>query len=254
FTKQGEVSMTVDCQPHSSGNFVLRFKITDSGIGMDQSTLAHLGESFFQGTTGFSREFGGTGLGLSIVKQILFAMNSKLVVESTLGVGSTASFELTLPHANSEKTEEEEGATEPGTPPLPSKLDPKLDNPRADSLKVLYVEDADTNRLVMKAMMRKFAVELTMAESAVEGLKLARQNQFDLIVTDIQMPFHTGIELRQWLADDDEIYSPTIIAFTANAEAAKIKEYIDIGFNDVLTKPLTLAKFGSFLKPYLDAL
>jgi len=68
------------------------------------------------------------------------------------------------------------------------------------------------------------------------------------------MPFHTGIELRQWLADDDEIYAPNIIAFTANAETAKIKEYIDIGFNDVLTKPLTLAKFGIFLKPYLDAL
>ena len=253
FTKQGEVSMTVDCQPSSSGNFVLRFKITDSGIGMDQKTLAHLGESFFQGTTGFSREFGGTGLGLSIVKQILFAMNSKLVVESTLGVGSTASFELTLPEANIEETEKKE-ATEAGTLPLHSIADPKLDYSGNGSLKVLYVEDADMNRLVMKAMMKKFAVELSMAESAVEGLELARENRFDLIITDIQMPFHTGIELRQWLADDDEIYAPNIIAFTANAETAKIKEYIDIGFNDVLTKPLTLAKFGIFLKPYLDAL
>ena len=253
FTKQGEVSMTVDCQPSSSGNFVLRFKITDSGIGMDQKTLAHLGESFFQGTTGFSREFGGTGLGLSIVKQILFAMNSKLVVESTLGVGSTASFELTLPEANIEETEKKE-ATEAGTLPLHSIADPKLDYSGNGSLKVLYVEDADMNRLVMKAMMKKFAVELSMAESAVEGLELARENRFDLIITDIQIRFHTGIELRQWLADDDEIYAPNIIAFTANAETAKIKEYIDIGFNDVLTKPLTLAKFGIFLKPYLDAL
>ena len=121
-------------------------------------------------------------------------------------------------------------------------------------MKVLYVEDADTNRLVMKAMMAKFAVELTMAESAMEGLKLARENRFDLIITDIQMPFHTGIELRQWLADDDDIHAPNIIAFTANAETTKIKEYINIGFNDVITKPLTLAKFSSFLKPYLDAL
>ena len=253
FTKQGEVSMTVDCQPHSSGGFALRFKITDSGIGMDQKTLAHLGESFFQGTTGFSREFGGTGLGLSIVKQILSAMNSELVVESTLGVGSSASFELRLPEANSAEIEKME-SIEPGTLPLPSVLDPELDYRSNGSLKVLYVEDADMNRLVMKAMMKKFAVELTMAESAVEGLKLARENRFDLIITDIQMPFHTGIELRQWLADDAEIHAPNIIAFTANAETAKLKEYIDIGFNDVLTKPLTLAKLGSFLKPYLNAL
>ena len=104
--------MTVDCQPHSSGGFVLRFKITDSGIGMDQKTLAHLGESFFQGTTGFSREFGGTGLGLSIVTQILFAMNSELVVESTLGVGSSVSFELRLPEADSAEIEEMEAIVE----------------------------------------------------------------------------------------------------------------------------------------------
>ena len=253
FTKQGEVSMTVDCQPHSSGGFVLRFKITDSGIGMDQKTLAHLGESFFQGTTGVSREFGGTGLGLSIVKQILSAMNSELMVESTLGVGSSVSFELRLPEANSAEIEEME-AIEPGTLPLPSIPDPELDYRRSGSLKVLYVEDTDMNRLVMKAMMNKFAVELTMAESAVKGLKLARENRFDLIITDIQMPLHTGIELRQWLADDAEIHAPNIIAFTANAETAKLKEYSDIGFNDVLTKPLTLAKLGSFLRPYLDAL
>lgn len=253
FTKQGEVSMTVACQAHSSGGFALRFKITDSGIGMDEKTLSHLGESFFQGTTGFNREFGGTGLGLSIVKQILFAMNSELVVESTLGVGTSASFELRLPGANSAEIEKVE-TIEPGTLPLPSILDSELDDRRSSSLKVLYVEDADMNRLVMKAMMKKFAVELTMAESAVEGLKLARDDRFDLIITDIQMPFHTGIELRQWLADDNAIYSPNIIAFTANAETAKIKEYIDLGFNDVLTKPLTLAKFGIFLKPYLEAL
>ena len=253
FTKQGEVSMTVDCQPHSSGDFVLLFKIADSGIGMDENTLARLGESFFQGTTGFSREFGGTGLGLSIVKQILFAMNSELVVESTLGVGSSLSFELRLPEACSAEFEKTE-AIDPTILLPPSLSPPQLVDRRRPLMKVLYVEDADTNRLVMKAMMAKFAVELTMAESAMEGLKLARENRFDLIITDIQMPFHTGIELRQWLADDDDIHAPNIIAFTANAETTKIKEYINIGFNDVITKPLTLAKFSSFLKPYLDAL
>jgi PAS domain S-box-containing protein len=250
FSQQGEVAMTIDCQPHSSGSFVLRFKITDTGIGMDQKTLTHLGEPFYQGATGFSREFGGTGLGLSIVKQILSAMNSELVVESTLGVGSSFSFELRLPAASAVEIEE----VEPSTHPLPSKQDAKLDYSRSGLLNVMYVEDADTNRLVMKAMMAKFPVALTMAKSAMEGLTLARENQFDLIITDIQMPFHTGIELRQWLADDVEIHAPHIIAFTANAGEARREEYLNIGFNDVITKPLTLAKLGGFLKTYLDAL
>lgn len=251
FTEQGDVSMTLDCQPHSSGDFALRFKITDTGIGMNQETLTRLGDPFFQGATGFSREFGGTGLGISIVKQILAIMNSKLVVQSTLGVGSTFSFELILPAAISSTVAEIEG---PKSRAQQSAPDSELGSRHDNLLKVLYVEDTDMNRIVMKAMMAKFSVELTMAESALEGLKLARENRYDLIITDIQMPIHTGIELRQWLADDDEIYAPYIIAFTANAQASQINEYHNLGFNDVITKPLTLAKLGEFLAPYLDTL
>ena len=251
FTEQGDVSMTLDCQPHSSGDFALRFKITDTGIGMNQETLTRLGDPFFQGATGFSREFGGTGLGISIVKQILAIMNSKLVVQSTLGVGSTFSFELILPAAISSTVAEIEG---PKSRAQQSAPDSELGSRHDNLLKVLYVEDTDMNRIVMKAMMAKFSVELTMAESALEGLKLARENRYDLIITDIQMPAHTGIELRQWLADDDEIYAPYIIAFTANAQTSQINEYHNLGFNDVITKPLTLAKLGAFLAPYLDTL
>ena len=251
FTEQGDVSMTLDCQPHSSGDFALRFKITDTGIGMNQETLTRLGDPFFQGATGFSREFGGTGLGISIVKQILAIMNSKLVVQSTLGVGSTFSFELILPAAISSTVAEMEG---PKSRAQQSAPDSELGSRHDNLLKVLYVEDTDMNRIVMKAMMAKFSVELTMAESALEGLKLARENRYDLIITDIQMPAHTGIELRQWLADDDEIYAPYIIAFTANAQTSQINEYHNLGFNDVITKPLTLAKLGAFLAPYLDTL
>ena len=251
FTEQGDVSMTLDCQPHSSGDFALRFKITDTGIGMNQETLTRLGDPFFQGATGFSREFGGTGLGISIVKQILAIMNSKLVVQSTLGVGSTFSFELILPAAISSTVAEMEG---PKSRAQQSAPDSELGSRHDNLLKVLYVEDTDMNRIVMKAMMAKFSVELTMAESALEGLKLARENRYDLIITDIQMPAHTGIELRQWLADDNEIYAPYIIAFTANAQTSQINEYHNLGFNDVITKPLTLAKLGAFLAPYLDTL
>ena len=99
--------------------------------------------------------------------------------------------------------------------------------------------------------MARFPLELTMAESALQGIALARENRFDLIITDIQMPKHSGIELRQWLADDDAIYAPNVIAFTANAETSMVKQYTSMGFKDVLTKPLTLDKLGQFLAGYL---
>ena len=107
------------------------------------------------------------------------------------------------------------------------------------------------NRVVMEAMMSRFSVELTMAESVKAGLTLAKENKFDLIITYIQMPGHTGIELRQWLVDDADIYAPNIVAFTANAETSMVNQYISIGFNDVITKPLTLDKLGGFLDGYL---
>ena len=248
FTHSGQVLMVFRCQERSSEMVSLQVNIEDTGIGMDQDTLAHLGESFFQAKTGFNREFGGTGLGISIVKQILAIMNSNIKVESTLGSGSAFSFELILPEVVSREVID---IKEVDDPPLLTGSDQQPDNNRSSHLKVLYVEDTDMNRVVMDAMMARFPVELTMAESALQGIALARENSFDLIITDIQMPKHSGIELRQWLADDDDIHAPTVIAFTANAETSMVNHYISIGFADVLTKPLTLDKLGQFLDRYL---
>lgn len=249
FTNEGQVLMIFKYHEIAHDMASLHVSIEDTGIGMTQETLDQLGEPFFQATSGFNREFGGAGLGISIVKQILSIMNSEIKIESTLGTGSAFSFELKLPKVGSGEVIDIKAVDEPA---LLTGSDQQPDHDHGHHLKVLYVEDTDLNRIVMGAMMARFSVELTMVESALQGIALARENRFDLIITDIQMPKHSGIELRQWLADDDDIHAPIVIAFTANADTSMIAHYRSIGFADVLTKPLTLDKLGQFLQGYVE--
>ena len=118
---------------------------------------------------------------------------------------------------------------------------------QAGLLRVLYVEDTSLNRVVMKAMLAKMPVDLTMAESAKIGFDLVRSRAFDLVITDIQMPEHTGLELLEWIQRDVPI---PVIAFTANADEAAREVFLQAGFAGVLTKPLNSKGLGAALEPY----
>jgi len=117
----------------------------------------------------------------------------------------------------------------------------------AGLLRILYVEDTSLNRVVMKAMLAKVPVDLTMAESAKIGFDLVKRHVFDLVITDIQMPEHTGLELLEWIQRD---LSLPVIAFTANADEAAREVFLQAGFADVLTKPLNSKGLGAALEPY----
>ena len=118
---------------------------------------------------------------------------------------------------------------------------------QAGLLRVLYVEDTSLNRVVMKAMLAKMPVDLTMAESAKIGFDLVRSRALDLVITDIQMPEHTGLELLEWIQRDVPI---PVIAFTANADEAAREVFLQAGFAGVLTKPLNSKGLGAALEPY----
>ena len=127
------------------------------------------------------------------------------------------------------------------------KEETRADESQAELLRVLYVEDTSLNRVVMKAMLAKMPVDLTMAESAKIGFDLVRSRAFDLVITDIQMPEHTGLELLEWIQRDVPI---PVIAFTANADEAAREVFLQAGFAGVLTKPLNSKGLGATLEPY----
>jgi len=116
-------------------------------------------------------------------------------------------------------------------------------------LKLLYVEDTPMNRIVMKAMAAKLPIDLAMAESALAGMALFRAEVFDLVITDIQMPDHTGLELLDWIQQESTI---PVIAFTANADATARTRFLEAGFVEVLTKPLNLQGLSAALAPFYN--
>ena len=176
---------------------------------------------------------------------MLAGIESEKVAEETAGEVST---EL-ADEAKVEKTEAAKGE------PLSDRLveesvlreESTADDSQAGSLRILYVEDTSLNRVVMKAMLAKMPVDLTMAESAKIGFDLVKRRAFDLVITDIQMPEHTGLELLEWIQRD---LSLPVIAFTANADEAAREVFLQAGFADVLTKPLNSKGLGAALEPY----
>lgn len=224
FTEQGEVVLAIRHREGSSPDQIrLEFQVFDTGVGIDQANIDRIQEAFTQENSTVSRKFGGSGLGLSIVKSLLELMGSRLQVESTLGEGSMFGFELTLDLAEK--------------PDLSSDLQPQS----AISLKgfrMLYVEDMEPNRFVMKAMVKPWEVALDMASSGYEALNLVREHDYDLVLMDIQMPEMDGVEtLLQIKQEHGVSWQVPVVAFTAHAQDRDVLKYEKAGFAEVLTKP-----------------
>ena len=239
FTRQGEVVLEVSLLSQTPFDAEFLFVVEDTGIGIAPEDLSQIGEPYFQAAHGLNRKFSGTGLGLSIVKQLLETMGSRLNVSSAVGKGTIFDFTLKF----SKLPEEEAPLTLSNAPePVDKEVKKKKD------LHILYVEDSETNQLVMSAMMERLGVNLALASSAKEGFDALRATSFDVIITNIQMPEHSGLDLLQWIQESPGIpVDLSIFACTANAGSDAVKEFEAAGFEGVLTKPLDLQVLEKFL-------
>lgn len=236
FTEQGEVRLTVECE--RKGNEAhLHWSIRDTGIGISEENRDLIKEAFRQAHTGIARQFGGTGLGLGIVVRILNLMDSDLHIDSELGNGSEFSFSLTLPILQANTT-------------IPVVEGTAEANP--EGLRMLYVEDMLPNQMVMQAMCKPWNLDLTIADSGLSALELIGSQPFDLVLMDIQMPGMDGIETLQRMKTLD-IHLPEVHAFTAHAGNDDRTKYRQLGFDGVLTKPITPSELEEFLKTHVHA-
>ncbi len=118
--------------------------------------------------------------------------------------------------------------------------------------RLLYVEDSETNQLVMQAMLEHFGLQATIASSAQEGFELLTRQQFDILLADIQMPVFSGLDLMRWINESSQLRGHLrCFACTANADEGASTEFIDAGFDGVLTKPISLSAIESFIQQEL---
>ena len=226
FTETGRVSISCDFVAESGdGSVEVRFKVQDTGIGIEEGFLQNIFQEFSQEDSSVTRKFGGTGLGLSICRNLLRLMGSDVQLESAKNKGTVMYFTLRLPVGTTDDLEPREVLT-PTIPNQHSLRDKRL----------LLVEDNRFNRQIAKTFLRHAHVQVTEAEHGAEAVELAQQNSYDLILMDIQMPVMDGYAATALLRQQVGLTTP-IIALTANAIKGEREKCLAAGMNGYLAKP-----------------
>ena len=220
----GKVQLISELVAETPDTLSVRFRVVDTGVGMESEVLERIFESFTQAYADTARQFGGTGLGLSISRALVEQMGGQLSVESTPGRGSMFGFTLVLPKAPAV-----------GTPALPADPDTGV----LQGVRVLLVEDNDINRMVAAWTMQAWGIEVTEAVGGAEAVELFGQQPFDIVLMDIQMPGMNGLEATAALRRHPAAahgYVP-VLALTANAFQSDHERYLAAGMDDCLAKP-----------------
>ncbi len=246
FTETGQVVVRTRIVSEGSSLPNLRFEVQDTGIGISADQMKHLFEPFRQGDGSTTRRFGGTGLGLAITRQLVELLGGRVSVTSETGVGSTFAIEFPVECRGSVES------PAPQTKPVESgaRLSSKS-GPLRLSGQVLVVEDSANNRMLMKILLEKFGLQVTMASDGIQGLQMAQNRSFDLILMDIQMPRMTGYEVVRTLRDQG-LRTP-IVALTAHAMKEDHQRCLDVGCDRVMTKPLDRQRLKQMMQQYLVA-
>jgi len=228
FTESGEVALRVTSDHEPAHPGVLRFTISDTGIGIPDEKLGAVFERFTQADSSTTRRYGGTGLGLTISKRLVELMGGRIAVESGLGKGSVFSFAVPLGIWA--------GATHRASAPVGACAEPPL-----PKLRILLVEDSPDNRTITVAYLRDTPYQVEIAENGAIAFEKFTAGDFDLVLMDRQMPVMDGLTatraIREWEEAKNRPPTP-IIALTASALKGDQEKFMAAGCTAYLTKPI----------------
>ena len=225
FTTRGEVSVHANVQQDTGDRILMRFEVCDTGIGIASDELPRLFDEFTQVDGSTRRRYEGTGLGLAICRRLVELMGGQIGAESRPGLGSTFFFTLPL-----EKTHE-------------SEMDRPGNYASLAGLRVLGVDDNATNRMVLRAYLGMYGVDIDTVEDAPAALELLRSpavadRPYDLVIFDMLMPGMDGLEFARVLRGDPALRELPLIMATSYTERGQADRIRAEGIARRLSKPL----------------
>ena len=225
FTPKGQVTLYIHLVKKTSDSVTLKFVIEDTGIGIEKEKLKMIFDTFSQANFDTTRKYGGTGLGLAITKKLLDLFDSGITVQSQPEKGSKFSFELALkPGKSIPKKSAEETITKKGA---------------MKGLNILVVDDNLVNRIMVERFLEKWKVKCKGAASGKGALEMILEEDFDLILLDLQMPEMDGYEVARTIRGmkSERFINLPIVAISADTLTNVYHKVLSAGMDDFISKP-----------------
>ncbi|MCL2853294.1 MAG: ATP-binding protein [Defluviitaleaceae bacterium] len=243
YTKDGYFSLDITGEKTGSNSLLLTMKIKDTGIGIKPEDMESLFDEFAQFDPEKNRNVEGTGLGLAITVNLIKLMGGNIGVESTYGEGTE--FTVTLPQqfkdTNILSTKDRK---------YPASIRKPFIAPDA---RVLIVDDINTNIKVAKGLLKPLGMQIDSLRSGEEAVQAVQAVDYDLVLMDHMMPEMEGAETVKIIRGlpDEKYTNLPIIALTANAILGTREMFLNIGFNDFLSKPIDTAKLIGIMAKWI---
>jgi len=249
FTESGGVTIRVaHAEPATKAKVVLRFEVTDTGIGLPLQQSATLFNKFRQADASTARKYGGTGLGLAISRQLVELMGGSIEVTSAPNKGSN--FRFTAAFA-------------PGRPTLKAACAAPAPADRAQADRapayILLAEDNPVNVKLAGAHLQKLGYRLSVAQSGIQALEALARERFDLVLMDVEMPGMDGVTASGIIRTGGPAGRPVldpdvpIVAVTAHASPEVRRRCLEAGMDEYLTKPINFAELATIIQRLLPS-
>ena len=239
FTKeQGEISLNINLIEEKKDKCKIRFEVKDNGIGIAKEKLETIFKPFIQVDHKSNREYEGTGLGLSISSHIIQSLGSKIEVQSDINKGTSFSFLLSFDIC-SDKV---------------NKIIPKEEKKSSYKGKVLVAEDNEANQELISYILDSMNIEYSIQENGLKALEEYKEDFYDVVLMDINMPVLDGIESFKKIREYEKknlLKVTPVVALTANAVKGDKEKFLSLGMDAYLSKPINTNElkiiFDSFL-------
>ena len=241
FTPTGSVHLQARLLSDDGQTCMVRFEVSDTGVGIAPEKQQHLFQAFEQADTSTTRQYGGTGLGLAITHKLACLMGGDAGVDSAVGQGSTFWFTACIQHGHSPMPMED----------FSDAQRPEVLLRRFSGARILLADDVDVNREIAQQLLEGTGLLLDMADNGRVALERARTTAYDLVLMDVQMPVMDGMQATREIHALPERATLPVIAMTANVFDEDRRACLDAGMVDFVFKPIEPGHFYKTLLKWL---